>query len=91
MGEERARARVCPHGSQSLLTPPSPQSCNYAGNREIGAFLQKMLSAGGTRDWRQLLRETTGEDLSTRAMVEYFKPLEAWLAEQNRGRKIGWE
>jgi len=68
-----------------------PQSCNYAGNRDIGAFLEKMLAAGGTRDGRQLLRETTGEDLSTRAMVEYFKPLEAWLAEQNRGRTIGWD
>jgi peptidyl-dipeptidase A len=50
-----------------------------------------MLSKGGTQDWRTVLREATGEDLSTRAMVEYFKPLMAWLQEQNKGRPIGWD
>jgi hypothetical protein len=24
-------------------------------------------------------------------MAEYFKPLQAWLEEQNKGRQIGWE
>ena len=38
-----------------------------------------------------MLKEATGEDLSTRAMVDYFQPLMAWLEEQNKGRKIGWE
>jgi peptidyl-dipeptidase A len=33
----------------------------------------------------------TGEDISTRAVMEYFKPLMSWLAEQNKGRHIGWE
>ena len=50
-----------------------------------------MLAPGGTRDWRQLLRETTGEDLSTRAMKEYFAPLQSWLEKQNAGRQIGWD
>lgn len=78
------------HIARTFLKQP-PQSCNYEGNREAGEFLRRMLSVGGTRDWRVLLRETTGEDLSTRAMVEYFKPLRGWLAEQNKGRKIGWD
>jgi peptidyl-dipeptidase A len=47
--------------------------------------------AAGTEDWRKVLREATGEDPSTRAMVEYFKPLMAWLREQNNGRVIGWK
>ena len=38
-----------------------------------------------------MLKEATGEDLSTRAMMDYFQPLMAWLQEQNKGRKIGWE
>ncbi|HXA10096.1 MAG TPA: M2 family metallopeptidase, partial [Chthoniobacterales bacterium] len=46
---------------------------------------------GGTEDWRKVLKEATGEDLSTRAMVDYFQPLMAWLEEQNKGRKIGWD
>jgi len=68
-----------------------PRSCNYAGSKEVGAFLKSIMEKGGTEDWRKVLREATGEDLSTRAMVEYFKPLMAWLEEQNKGRKIGWE
>ena len=32
-----------------------------------------------------------GEDISTRAMMEYFKPLMSWLEEQNKGRQIGWD
>jgi peptidyl-dipeptidase A len=67
-----------------------PRSCNYFGNREVGAFLRRIMERGGTEDWRRVLREATGEELSTRAMAEYFQPLMAWLVEQNRGRDIGW-
>ena len=49
------------------------------------------MSQGATRDWREMLREATGEELSTRAMLEYFQPLMGWLEEQNKGRRIGWE
>ncbi len=69
----------------------APQSCDYSGSKEVGDFLKKFLSVGATRDWRQLLREATGEDLSTRAMNEYFAPLQKWLEKENAGRKIGWE
>jgi len=24
-------------------------------------------------------------------MAEYFKPLQSWLEEQNKGRQIGWD
>ena len=68
-----------------------PRACNYAGNPEVGAFLQGMMRQGATADWRTVLRDATGEELSTRAMVEYFKPLMNWLEKQNRGRQIGWE
>jgi peptidyl-dipeptidase A len=33
------------------------------------------LKKGGTEDCRKVLKEATGEDISTRAMMEYFKPL----------------
>ena len=78
------------HIARRILHQP-PQSCDYAGNKEVGDFLKKFLSVGATRDWRQLLREATGEDLSTRAMKEYFAPLQKWLEKENAGRKIGWE
>jgi len=76
--------------ARHILHQP-PQACNYADNRAVGDWLKGILEKGGTEDWRKLLREKTGEDLSTRAMVEYFQPLTRWLEEQNRGRKIGWD
>jgi peptidyl-dipeptidase A len=77
------------HIARHILHQP-PQACNYAGNKEVGGFLKKILEKGGTEDWRKVLKEATGEDLSTRAMVDYFQPLMDWLKAQNKGRKIGW-
>jgi peptidyl-dipeptidase A len=65
-------------------------NADYSGRKDVGDFLRKFLEKGATVDWRTLLKETTGEDLSTRAMAEYFKPLTAWLEKQNKGRQIGW-
>ena len=78
------------HIARKILKQP-PQRCNYADNKDVGKFLQGIMAKGGTEDWRKVLRDATGENLSTRAMVEYFKPLMAWLQEQNRGREIGWD
>ena len=76
--------------ARNILHQP-PQSCSYANNRQVGDFLKSFLRKGGTEDWRKVLKEATGEELSTRAMVDYFKPLQQWLEEQNKGRPIGWE
>ncbi len=61
-----------------------PHACNYYGNEEVGAFLRGILEQGATRDWREVLKEATGEELSTRAMVAYFAPLQGWLEKENR-------
>jgi peptidyl-dipeptidase A len=76
--------------AKHILHQP-PQACNYANNKEVGDFLRKIMEKGKTQDWRKVLKEATGEDLSTRAMVEYYAPLMKWLQEQNKGRKIGWD
>jgi peptidyl-dipeptidase A len=76
--------------ARKILHQP-PQSCNYADNKEVGAWFDNILKKGATEDWRKVLKEATGEDISTRAMADYFKPLEGWLEEQNKGRQIGWE
>jgi len=76
--------------ARKILHQP-PQSCNYADNKEVGTWLNNILKKGDTEDWRKVLKEATGEDISTRAMMEYFKPLMSWLEEQNKGRQIGWE
>jgi peptidyl-dipeptidase A len=33
------------------------------------------LKKGGTENWRKVLKQATGEEISTRGMMEYFKPL----------------
>ena len=76
--------------ARKILNQP-PQSCNYADNKKVGAWLNDILKKGSTEDWRKVLKDATGEDISTRAMVEYFKPLQSWLEEQNKGRQIGWD
>ena len=67
-----------------------PRDCNYYGNEEVGAFLWELLSLGATRDWREVIKEKTGEEISTRAMLDYFEPLIAYLEKENAGREAGW-
>lgn len=64
-----------------------PHSTNYFGNKEVGTFIQEIMKPGSSEDWRKLLKDKTGEDLSARAMLDYFSPLTTWLKEQNKGRK----
>ena len=76
--------------ARKILHQP-PQSCNYADDLAVGDLLRSIMAKGDTQDWRKILRDATGEDLSTRAMVEYYAPLMKWLEEQNKGRPIGWK
>ena len=67
-----------------------PRNCNYYGNKEVGEFLWNLLSLGATRDWREVLVEMTGSEVSTKPMLDYFEPLVEHLAQENAGRSIGW-
>ncbi len=64
-----------------------PHATNYFGSKEVGEFLRKIMSPGASRDWRVVLKEATGEDLSAKAMLRYFEPLMVYLKKQNAGRK----
>jgi peptidyl-dipeptidase A len=74
------------HIAKNILQQ-DPHDTDYYGNRAVGDFLRTIMEPGQTRDWRTVLRETTGRELDGQAMVEYFAPLQAWLVEQNKGRK----
>jgi peptidyl-dipeptidase A len=74
------------HIAEKILNQ-NPRSCNYYGNKAIGDFLKGIMTPGASRDWRAVLREKTGEDLSAKAMLEYYQPLYDWLVKQNEGRK----
>jgi peptidyl-dipeptidase A len=64
-----------------------PHATNYYGNQEVGRFLDEIMRPGSSRDWREVLREKTGEDLSAKAMLRYFEPLMEYLKKENAGRE----
>jgi peptidyl-dipeptidase A len=72
------------------LLHQDPRNANFYGHKEVGQFLYNIMKSGATRDWRQLIREATGKELSARGMLEYYRPLMKYLQEQNRGRQVGW-
>ena len=50
-----------------------------------------MLALGASRPWPDALEALTGERrMDAGALLEYYAPLRAWLAERNRGRVCGW-
>ena len=67
-----------------------PRQSDFYGRREVGAFLLPLMQAGATRDWRTLIREATGQDLTARPMLEYYAPLSDYLRKENLGQPVGW-
>lgn len=63
-----------------------PNNCNYYGNKKVGEFLKSIMRPGSSKDWRKVLKEKTGEDLSPRALLAYYQPLMDWLIKENEGR-----
>jgi peptidyl-dipeptidase A len=61
------------------------------GHREAGARLEAMLALGASRPWPEALATLTGEQrLDATAILDYFAPLREFLAQENRGAKLGW-
>ncbi len=64
-----------------------PRATNYYGSKETGEFLKRILSPGASVDWRKLMRDALGEEISAKAMLNYFDPLMEYLKKENEGRK----
>lgn len=65
--------------------------CSIYGRKEAGERLNAMLTMGASREWPDALEAITGERrMSSEGLREYFRPLERWLDEQNRGQPVGW-
>lgn len=66
--------------------------CSFHGSREVGERLDAMLSLGRSRPWPDALEIFTGtREMSGKAVLAYFAPLQRWLEEQNRGEQCGWQ
>lgn len=65
--------------------------CSIYDNKEAGRRLKEMLEMGASRPWQEALEKVTGtRQMDAAAIRAYFKPLEDWLAEQNKGKPVGW-
>ena len=69
-----------------VILGQDPYTANYWGRTEVGNFLSGILELGDTRDWREVMREKLGEEISAAAMLAYFEPLVSYLKEVNLGR-----
>jgi peptidyl-dipeptidase A len=66
--------------------------CSIYGNAEAGKRLNAMMQMGASKPWPDALEALTGQrQMDAGAMAEYFAPLKAWLDQQNRGKKVGWD
>jgi peptidyl-dipeptidase A len=65
--------------------------CSIYNNKDAGAAYQAMLALGASVPWQDALYQLTGQrEMDADAMLEYFRPLQGWLEEQNKGQTCGW-
>ncbi|XP_051015235.1 angiotensin-converting enzyme-like protein Ace3 [Acomys russatus] len=67
--------------------------CNIYNSKVAGKILGDILKLGSSRPWQEVLKEMTGEsNISTKALMTYFKPLLNWLVSENvkQGDTLGW-
>ncbi len=72
------------------FTGPLDQ-CSIHDNKAAGAKLMAMLALGASKPWPDAMEAVgAGRKADAGPMLEYFKPLQAWLADQNKGQTCGW-
>ena len=66
--------------------------CSIYNNPEVGIKIRNMLALGQSKPWQDAFEALTGDRvLSGRSILNYYKPLQDWLEEENKGRSCGWE
>jgi peptidyl-dipeptidase A len=80
------RALAQTAGCTSLL-----HRCSIYQSTEAGKKLNDMLSLGLSHPWPEALEKIAGtKQMDATAILDYFKPLDAWLDEQLQGKPVGW-
>src|SRR5579864_4753860 len=65
--------------------------CSIYGKKAAGSRLNAMLEMGQSQPWQEALAKIAGtREMDANAIRDYFAPLEKWLAEQNKGKPVGW-
>nr|XP_003472155.2 angiotensin-converting enzyme-like protein Ace3 [Cavia porcellus] len=67
--------------------------CDIYSSKIAGRILGHALKLGSSKPWPEVLKELTGQaNMSTSALMTYFKPLLNWLVIENvrQGEILGW-
>uniref|UniRef100_A0A672R989 Angiotensin-converting enzyme n=1 Tax=Sinocyclocheilus grahami TaxID=75366 RepID=A0A672R989_SINGR len=67
--------------------------CDIYRSKEAGAVLEKVLKAGSSKPWTEVLQEALGTNrMDASPLMSYFEPVTTWLQEQNAkmGETLGW-
>ena len=65
--------------------------CSIYKSTAAGDKLKAMLALGASKPWPEALQAISGESQAdASAILDYFKPLDDWLKEQNKGETCGW-
>jgi len=66
-------------------------ACSIQGSKEAGKKLAAMMALGKSKPWQEAMKAITGQPRADAGpMLEYYKPLRAFLKKENAGRKCGW-
>jgi peptidyl-dipeptidase A len=77
--------------SQAAACTTAIHRCSIYESKEAGKRLNTMLSMGLSKPWPEALDAIAGtKQMDATAILDYFKPLDAWLDEQIKGKPTGW-
>uniref|UniRef100_A0AAQ5YAB6 Angiotensin-converting enzyme n=1 Tax=Amphiprion ocellaris TaxID=80972 RepID=A0AAQ5YAB6_AMPOC len=66
-------------------------TCDIYRSAEAGAILKKVLQAGSSKPWPEVLQDAIGiNKLDAGSLMKYFDPIIQWLQKQNAGETLGW-
>ncbi|MEQ2216555.1 hypothetical protein XENOCAPTIV_018087 [Xenoophorus captivus] len=66
-------------------------TCDIYHSVEAGAILKKVLEAGSSKPWPDVLEEAIGtREINGNSLLRYFDPIIKWLEEQNVNETLGW-
>ncbi|KAJ8365026.1 hypothetical protein SKAU_G00138570 [Synaphobranchus kaupii] len=66
-------------------------NCDIYESKEAGMILAKVLQAGSSKPWPEVLMEALGTNkMDARPLMNYFQPIIDWLIKQNVNETRGW-
>ncbi|XP_032430113.1 angiotensin-converting enzyme [Xiphophorus hellerii] len=66
-------------------------TCDIYRSAEAGEILRKVLEAGSSKPWPEVLQEAIGTNkMNAASLMKYFDPIIKWLEQQNVNETLGW-